>query len=509
MAIFHGPLFIDAHRVQATQLSVEKGMFDLGHGPKTRIPGAFAVPGLCDSHLHLMGMGWALDQVDLMASDSVQEVRRRIAAWISENPEAPAVRGRSWNHTLFEKRRMPCAADLAGLTDKPIYLTRQDGHAAWVNQALLDSSSVGDETPNPFGGLIARDAAGKASGVFIDTAMPVVAAQLPAPSDSDVARWLAEGLRRCQAAGLTSVHDVDVPLQSFAELERLDAAGELGLRVYVYLRDEPRAWELLRERGFRWRGAGGRLTLMGIKFFADGALGSHGAAMLCPYCNDPGRGLVLLSDEQLCERVQRCQDLAFQSATHAIGDAANRSVISAIEKLRSRPGSPPLRHRIEHAQIVDLQDFDRLSRCQAIASMQPVHGTSDMPWAKAYIGAERLRGAYAWKRMSEHGVALAFGSDAPVESVCPLAGLQAAWRAESRSASQPESWLRDQCLSFEQSLAGFTSGSAFAVHEEKALGRIEPGFQADLTLLSADPRAQPRGWLDVEVVGTMVAGELL
>jgi hypothetical protein len=404
---------------------------------------------------------------------------------------------------------MPCAEDLAGLGDKPIYLTRQDGHAAWVNQVLLDASPVGASTPDPFGGLILRGAAGAASGVFIDTAMPLVAAQLPAPSDQDVARWLAEGLRRCQAAGLTAVHDVDVPLQSFAELERLDAAGALGLRVYVYLRDEPRAWELLRERGFRWRGAGGRLTLMGIKFFADGALGSHGAAMLCPYCNDPGRGLVLLSDDQLCERLQRCQDLGFQSATHAIGDAANRSVISAIEALRGGGETAILRHRIEHAQIVDVEDFERLSRCRAIASMQPVHGTSDMPWAKAYIGGDRLRGAYAWKRMSEHGVPLAFGSDAPVESVCPLAGLQAAWRAESRKGAAPELWLRDHCLSFEQSLQGFTSGSAFAVYEETSAGRLVPGFQADLTLLSADPRVQARGWLDVEAVGTMVAGELL
>jgi hypothetical protein len=334
--------------------------------------------------------------------------------------------------------------------------------------------------------------------------MPLVARELPAKTDEEVARWLDEGLRRCVNAGLTAVHDVDVPLQSFAQLERLDAAGQLPLRVYVYLRDEPGSWDLLQTRGFRWRGSGGRLTLMGIKFFADGALGSHGAAMLCPYCNDPGRGLVLLSDADLVERIRRCQVGGFQSATHAIGDAANRSVIRAIEQAQG--DARHLRHRVEHAQILAPSDFTALAACGAVASMQPVHGTSDMPWAEAWIGLQRLEGAYAWQRMQAHGVPLAFGSDAPVEPVCPREGLQASWRAQRPDGREPAAWLQAQCVAFEASLAGFTSGAAYAVYEERQLGRFEPGFRADLTLFSGDPRRLERGWLDVEVVGTVVDG---
>jgi predicted amidohydrolase YtcJ len=288
-------------------------------------------------------------------------------------------------------------------------------------------------------------------------------------------------------------------------LQERDAAGELPLRVFAYLRDEPRCWELVERLGFRWRGAGGRLTLMGIKFFADGALGSHGAAMLCPYCNEPGRlGLTLMDAEQLGAAISRCEALGVQSATHAIGDAANRCLIAAIAAAQ-RPENG-LRHRVEHAQIMAPEDFSALANCGAIASMQPVHGTSDMPWAEEWIGAERLRGAYAWRKMLANSIPLALGSDAPVEPVSPLLGLHAAIRGEDATGRSPKPWLAAQTIGFDEALAGFTSGAAFAVHEEERLGRLLPGFAADLTLLSADPRATKRGWLDVEVVGTVVDG---
>jgi predicted amidohydrolase YtcJ len=505
MSILVGPEFIDAHGNVMDRLGCDHGRIFVPDGAIKQLPGALAVPGLCDSHLHLMGMGWVIDQVDLMGCDSITEVRERIREWLVQNPDAHAVRGRSWNHTRFRDQRLPCAADLEGLTDKPIYLTRQDGHACWVNQRLLNEAGIDDRTQDPFGGLVVRDGQGRATGVLVDTAMPFVARILPEPTRREVARWLQEGIRRCVSAGLTAVHDVDVPLASFYELERLDAAGQLPMRVFCYLRDEPESWRLLEERGFRWQGAGGRLTLMGIKFFADGALGSHGAAMLCNYCNDPSRGLVLLSDEDLVERITQCQRMGFQSATHAIGDAANRSVIRAIEA--AQQGDRRLRHRIEHTQIVSLDDFEALAQSGAIASMQPVHGTSDMAWAEAWIGLDRLMGSYAWQRMQTHGVPMAFGSDAPVEPVCPRAGLQAAWTGHSPDGEEPKPWLEPHCLDFAGSLAGFTSGAAYAVHLEHEFGRFEPGFCADLTLLSADPRSLERGWLDVEVQGTVLDGE--
>ena len=504
MSTLIGPHFVDAHGYASDQLGCQDGRIFVADGAPVKLPGAFAVPGLCDSHLHLMGMGWAIDQVDLMGCSSIAEVRQRIMAWIDAHPEASIIRGRSWNHTRFESQRLPTASDLAGMTDKPIYLTRQDGHACWVNQPLLDRSGVHHATANPSGGLIVRDSAGSATGIFLDTAMPLVARHMPEPTETQVARWLEHALTRCVAAGLTAVHDVDVPLKSFYELERLDALGQLPIRVFCYLRDQPESWRLLEQRGFRWQGPGGRLNLMGIKFFADGALGSHGAAMLCAYCNDPGRGLVLLNDEQLLDRITRCQNLGFQSATHAIGDAANRSTIRAI--IAAQQGDRRLRHRVEHAQIMALDDFEQLARSGAVASMQPVHGTSDMPWAKTWIGEERLLGAYAWHRMQTHGIPLAFGSDAPVEPVCPRAGLQAAWAAEVASGRAPEPWLKAHCLDFSQALAGFTSGAAYAVHLEHEVGRFEPGYTADLTLLSEDPRASERGWLGVDIVGTVMDG---
>ena len=224
MTILLGPQFVDAHGACADHLGCHDGRYFVADGPQRTLPGAFAVPGLTDSHLHLMGMGWVIDQVDLMGCDSVEEVRQRLARWVQENPDAPVVRGRSWNHTRFPGQRLPTAADLAGLTDKPIYLTRQDGHACWVDQRLLDQAQIAD-VADPFGGLIVRDQRGVATGILVDTAMPLAACHLPKPTAAQVRRWLDEALRRCVAAGLTAVHDVDVPLESFLELERLDAQG--------------------------------------------------------------------------------------------------------------------------------------------------------------------------------------------------------------------------------------------------------------------------------------------
>lgn len=470
--------------------------------PEVVLPGAFAVAGLHDAHLHVSGIGRLAEQVRLDGCADVDEARRRTAAWAADHPEAQVIRGRGWDQTRWPGGAFPTASDLDGIAERPIVLRRVDGHAAWVNRAMLARAGIDAGTADPEGGRIHRDAAGQPTGLLIDNAIDLLEPYLPEPSDAERERWLLAGLNACADAGLTSVHDMGQDVATCDVAERLAAEGRLPIRLFVYL-EGSRDDAMGALKGYR---SHDRFTVMGMKYYTDGALGSRGAAMLKDYSDEPGRrGLLVTEPMELERRVDMVHRRGFQCAIHAIGDQGNRVALQAIHK--AQYGDVSRRHRVEHAQVVHPDDFKTFVHEGAVASMQPVHCTSDMPWAESRLGPERVRGAYAWRSFADLGVALAFGSDAPVEDWDPLPGIHAAATRQDADGAPGGGWHPEQRLTWSEAVAGFTVGAAWAVHREHDLGALMPGRLCDLTVLDRDPRAAAQLWLEAAPTAVVVAGE--
>lgn len=470
--------------------------------PEVVLPGAFALPGLQDAHLHVSGIGRLTEQVRLDGCDSLGEAMARVQAWAAAHPEAQIIRGRGWDQTRWPGGAFPAAADLDGLDPRPMVLRRVDGHAAWVNGAMLRRARIGRATPDPEGGRIHRDAAGEPTGILVDNAVDLLDAVLPEPTAAERERWLLAGLEACADAGLTAVHDMGQTPTVCDVAERLAAEGRLPIRLFVYLEGSDE--ESMGAMGRYPRHD--RFTVMGMKYYADGALGSRGAALLEDYADEPGRrGLLVTAPLELERRVDMVHRRGFQCAIHAIGDHGNRAALAAVHK--AQYGELGRRHRIEHAQVVHADDFVAFAREGAVASMQPTHCTSDMDWAEARLGPQRVRGAYAWRTFADAGVPLAFGSDAPVEDWDPLPGIYAAITRRDRDGEPPRGWYPDQRLTWSEAVDAFTAGAAYAVHRDGDLGRLRPGMLCDLTVLDRDPRAEPRLWLEAAPAAVLVGGE--
>ncbi len=478
-----------------------------GTYPTVKLPGALAVAGLHDAHLHVQGIGQARAQVNLLGAASPVEVRKRVAAWAAEHKDAAAVRGRGWDQSLFPGGAWPSARDLEGATDKPALLSRVDGHAALANKQLLALAGITKDTRDPPGGKIHKDDQGEPTGVLIDNAIDLADKVLPAPSDADLERFLLAGLEACADGGLTAVTDQGMSLAALRALVRLDDAGKLPTRVFVYL-DGAEAGAL-DQLGARAPTA--RVRVLGVKLYADGAMGSRGAALLAPYSDDPkNSGLLLTEPKVLRERVRAVHMKGFAAAIHAIGDRGNRVVLDAFD---ASPAPAGVRDRVEHAQLVDLGDIKRFARRGAIASMQPTHATSDMRWAEQRVGAARLAGAYAWRSMLAGGVALAFGSDAPVEDERPQLGIYAALARQDADGKPPAGFTPKERLTQTEALAAFAAGSAYAVGMEQHLGALTPGMFFDVSLFSDDAalaadQGDARAWLRTKPVGVVVGGAL-
>jgi predicted amidohydrolase YtcJ len=509
-----GPTFVDGtDRFAAIEVDSEGRIVGLHTEVPERpsesirkLPGALAIPGLHDAHLHLSGIGLWSERVDLRGAQSIAEVRQRLQSFMAAHPDVAVVDGRGWDQNLFVNKSFPHAKDLGDLTDKPIVLTRVDGHALWVNQLALNRAMITPSTKAPVGGIVVKDTMGAPTGILVDRAMDLVRKTLPKPTDEDITRWFIAGAEACAAAGLVAVHDMGMSPRKLTLLAEAVKAKRLPpLRIFVYLdgSHESSYTELL-QLGFE-REIAPRLRVMGVKLFSDGALGSRGAALLNDYADEEGsRGHLLMTEADLRHKVSRSHDLGFQVAIHAIGDHGVRASLSAIAG--GQGATRGRRHRIEHAQVVHETDFSRFKPLGVVASMQPSHATSDMPWAGARLGPRRLKGAYAWRRMLNEGVHLAFGSDAPVEDHAPLWGIWAAVTRQSREGLPAEGWTPDQKLTSAESIAAFSAGAAYAVHRENELGSLKIGFRLDLTLLNKDPRESDRGWSDVVTVGTVIDG---
>ncbi len=474
---------------------------------------ATVVPGLIDAHAHLVYLGNTLAQADLSGARSRAEVVERLKAFEKTLAPGEWLQGRGWDQNRWDNTDFPTVADLdAAFPERPVYLDRVDGHAGWVNTAALriaekaSKSFSGDWQPD--GGRIVRDASGKPTGVLVDAAFNLVTSQIPALDDAAREKRLQAALQAAVSNGLTGVHDMGVSREDLALMKRLADAGKLPLRIDAYADGNQAALDDLCRDGL-YQHPGGRLEMRGVKFFMDGALGSRGAALLADYSDDPhNRGLLVTSPADFETGVRKADGCKVQVATHAIGDRGNRIVLDTYEKVLGARKSDDHRWRVEHAQVVSLDDIPRFAQLGVIASMQPTHATSDMGWAEQRVGPERILGAYAWQRYLHSGARLALGSDFPVENVDPRLGLYAAVTRQDRDGQPPGGWQPDQRLSAGEALRGFTSDAAWAGHDEQQVGRLQPGLRADFVVFDRDPLTVDAAQLDdLKVLSTWVDGE--
>lgn len=478
-------------------------------GPGARVielAGQTVTPGLVDAHAHLYGLGADLENVSVRGLASEAETARAMADAAAARPAGEWLIGRGWDQNRWPGQQFPTRAALdAALGDRPVLLRRVDGHASWVNSRALAAAGITAATPDPPGGKILRDAGGEPTGVLIDKAMGLVDAVIPAPAAEVRARRIRAAARRAVELGLTGVHDMGIDDETAAVYRALAGRGELPLRVHGFLAGDAADVARLRRNP---EPAVGRFELRGVKLYADGALGSRGARLYAEYDDDRGsRGLWVTEPEQLAVAIEVAISAGWQVAVHAIGDAAIGSVIDAyLAAQKKYPGEH--RPRIEHLQVLAPQDLPRLVETRAIASMQPTHATSDMPWAEQRVGAARIKGAYAWRTVLDQGIPLAAGSDFPVEEVAPLLGIYAAVTRQDASGAPAGGWYPAQRMTLDEAITAFTYGAAYAGFAEGTRGRIAAGRLADLTVIDG-PLAADRSLLERRIALTIVGGEIV
>jgi predicted amidohydrolase YtcJ len=513
---------LDPNNPTATALAIDNGrILAVGddstilaefesRGDSQDMDGRPIIPGLTDAHIHLQHYAIGLEKVDCQTKTRA-ECLQRIAERTQHTPLGEWILGHGWNQNNWASG-FGTAADLDTVApNHPVYLTAKSLHAGWANSSALRAAGISATSPDPSGGAFQRDAQGELTGILLEGAMELVANAIPEMTLPQITQALKNAQERLWQLGLTGAHDFD-RRQCFAALQVLHERGELGLRITksIPLEDLEHAIALGLRTGF----GDDFLRIGSIKAFADGALGPRTAAMLQPYEGEPDdRGMLLLDAEEIFEHGQKAVQNGLSLAIHAIGDRANHEVLNALTQLRAvenqvSPKKTLLRHRIEHVQIIHPGDAGRLAQAGIIASMQPIHATSDYLMADRYWGA-RSANAYAWRAMLEHNTSLAFGSDAPVENPNPFWGLHAAvTRQRSDGAPGPQGWHPEQRLTVSEALRGFTTGAAYAAGLEDRLGRLTPNYLADLLVLDADPfTCQSEALKDIRPLGTMVAGQ--
>ena len=467
--------------------------------------GKTMLPGLIDAHGHVIdapggvGLGLALTQLDVTGTTSLQDMQHRLRAYAAAHPEVPWIVGRGWNQELWSEKRFPTAGDLdSAVEDRPVVLERVDGHAYVANSAALKAARVTAETKAPAGGRIEN-------GLFVDNAMDLLDKALPPPSPAELDQGLANAQEILLSYGITGVGAMSTELADWQAMRRAGEAGRLTVRLMVYASGLAPLPEIPSPTPWIY---GERLRLVGIKFYLDGALGSRGALLKQPYADRPDtRGLSLIGEAELAKQADEAASNGYQLAVHAIGDAANAQIISIYEQLSKKYGTDR-RWRIEHFQIADPADIPRLAPAGIIASMQPVHQTSDRLMAEKRLGPHRLAGAYAWQSVLKSGAKLAFGTDFPVESPNPFLGLGAALSRQDMDGQPPGGWIPEQRLTFAQALNAYTRGAAFAAFAEDKIGSLEPGKWADFILIDRDPtKVDPQALARTQVLETWVAGK--
>lgn len=479
---------------------------------KINLHGAAVVPGLTDAHFHLVGFGKSLERLQLVGTGSPEQIAQIVADKANELPPGTWIRGRGWDQNDWEVKAFPHHSVLDAVSpDHPVVLGRVDGHAIWVNSAALKLADITTATKAPDGGTIIRDDSGEPTGVLVDNAQNLITSVLPASSDDDIRRWLLAAIKRMNEVGLTEVHDAGVSDQTIRIIKQLIDEGLFTIRYYGMLNgnDEPLLDKYFAEGPIL--NYGNQMTVRAVKLYADGALGSRGAALLSAYSDDPGNtGLWVTPPKELERLVGKTLAAGFQPAVHAIGDRANRLVLDIYERQMAKHGGGDQRPRIEHAQILTTRDIRRFAKLGVIASVQPTHATSDMVWAEDRLGSKRIKGAYAWKQLLRDGARLAGGSDCPVEREEPLMQIYAARTRQDINGWPEGGWRPDDRMTGSQALRNITAWAAYAAFEDTLRGKIFPGFDADMTILSKSPvSCEPEEVPGIEVLTTFIGGKVV
>ena len=481
-------------------------------GSATRVvdlQGKTVIPGMVDAHAHLAGLGLTLRIVNLVGTKSLDEVISRVAARAREVPAGTWILGRGWDQNDWSDTRFPTHEALSrAVPNHPVYLTRVDGHAAFVNEAALRAAKIAGDTPDPDGGRIERGANGAPTGVLIDRAQGIVSRVIPPPTRQEQRASILAAVREANRWGLTGIHDAGVPRATIELYEEMAKAGEYSLRNYVMIANDSADIGYFLSRGPQSALYDGRLWIRSIKVVADGALGSRGAALLEPYSDDAqNTGLEVTPAARIQAIAAQALRRGFQVNTHAIGDRANRTVLDAYAAALAAVPVADHRFRVEHAQVIHHDDIPRFTELDVIPSMQASHQTSDMYWAGNRLGAGRLLGAYAWRSLLDDGNIIPNGSDFPVEAVNPLISFRAAISRQDANGWPAGGWYPEQRMTREEALKAMTIWPAYAAFQEKELGSLAPGKYADFVILDQDiMRVAPSGILATRVLATYIGG---
>lgn len=479
---------------------------------KHNLNGRVVIPGLTDAHLHFEWISRSLSSVDLYEVPSKAEALKRVADFADANPDHEWILGRGWSQDLWEDGQFPTAEDLDAVTgNRPAYFSAKSGHAGWVNSAGMRLANINADTIDPEGGQVFRDELGNPTGALLETAMELVVNVLPELTSEQLADQMKVAHDQMLSVGLVGFHDFDDP-SSMQAVQVLRERGDLAMRVVKQVKQE---WlENALELGIRWNFGDDWIRIGGLKIFADGALGPRTAYMFEPYIGEPDNiGMTVVDKEDMVEMVSKASAAGLPSTIHAIGDRAVHDVLDVYEFVRkeeAQRGETPSqrRHRIEHVQIIHPDDKHRLAELNVIASMQPIHGTSDWERAERFWGAERIKWAYNARLQIDLGAIVAFGSDSPVEPFRPFEGLYSAVaRRQPNGSPSPDGWLPELKLTVDEALRGYTYGPAYAAGMEDRLGQLAYGYYADLLVIDRDPYGTTGDeLLHTGIIATMVDG---
>lgn len=474
------------------------------------VQGKTVLPGLIDAHGHVFGLGEVATSADLYSPTSLQAAQASVARFAAANPQRKWVIGKGWNQEIWKLGRFPTVAELdAVVSDRPAAMERIDGHAMWVNSKALEAAGITRDTKDPEGGKIERDANGNATGILVDTAMEYVYKVLPKPTEAEARAMLDGALGILSSVGLTSVHDAGIDVGSDRLFREYADQGKLSTRVYAMIGDVGADFDQLAKNGPLKSYAGDRYALAAVKLYSDGALGSRGAALIHPYSDAPHtKGLLFNTDAAIGSKMEKAMKAGYQVNVHAIGDAGNKQILDSFEKLGKQYPLPARRHRMEHAQVVQLSDIPRFQQLSIVPSMQPTHATSDQNMAEQRVGPQRIKGAYAWHTFLKQGSRIACGSDFPIESPNPLQGIHAAVTRQDMRNVPAGGWYKEQAMTLTEAFRCFTLDAAWAAHQEHAIGSLEKGKWADFIITDRDLFKVPAEEIgQIGVLETWVGGK--
>jgi len=482
-------------------------------GSATRVvdaAGRTVIPGMVDAHAHLLGLGNSLRNVQLAGSKTYEEVIARVVERAKTAKPGEWILGRGWDQNLWPDKKFPAHEALSrAVPDNPVVLTRIDGHALLANAMALKAASITSATRDPSGGRIERNADGSPTGVFVDNAQGLVGRVVPDLTRDQTRAAILAAIAEANKWGLTGIHDAGASRKTIEIYESIARERRYNLRNYVLISGDTANVRHYLNLGPRSALYDGHIWVRAIKLYSDGALGSRGAALLAPYSDDPGNtGLLVTPPAQIQAIATRALRRGFQVGVHAIGDRGNRVVLDAYDAALKAVPVADHRFRIEHAQVVSLDDISRFAKMGVIPSMQASHQTSDMRWAEARVGADRIRGAYAWRSLLNTGVIIPNGSDFPVEEVNPLISFHSAISRQDASGWPPGGWYPEQVMTRDEALKAMTIWPAYAAFQEKTMGSILPGKYADFVILDRDIITVPASEiLATRVISTWIGGK--